>query len=74
MDAFGGLYGEIDLVDGAEDFVDFADCCLWGNVSGMIYIWRGDEGMDLVLEVDGSVEVGNFRIDRFAEHFSLTGV
>lgn len=43
------------MVDGAEDFVDFAD----GG---------------LVLEEDLRVELGNFGVVGFADHFAFAGV
>lgn len=52
LDAFLGLDGEVDLVQGTADLVDLADGCL-------------------VLEIDGRVEVGNFGVDRLAEHLVL---
>lgn len=55
VDAVAGLDGEVDLVQRAEDLIDFAD-------------------LRLVLEEDRGVEVGNFRVDRGADHLALSGV
>jgi hypothetical protein len=68
--AFLGLDGEKDLVQRAEDLVDFADGSLRMRLVTRSYS-RISRRMYLVLEVDGRVEIGNLGVDGFAEHLVL---
>lgn len=76
-DTLLGLDGEVDLVDRTQDLVDLANGGLLCDVS----LRKCDSiGIShfaiayLVLQIDRSVEVGDLRVDRLADHLALTSV
>jgi hypothetical protein len=71
LNAFLRLNCEVDLIDGPEDFVDFAYRCLVLIREDRHIV---DRRNDLVLEVDGGVEEWDFGIDGFADHLSFRSV
>lgn len=64
--------GEVNLIDRAKDFVDFAYSSLYNlSVTVCAFVLRTT---DLVFEVDGSVKKWNFWVDGFANHFTFACV
>ena len=70
------LDGEVDLVDGTENFVDLANRGLMKRVSHLSLRQEvGCKSMPyFVLEVDRGVEVRNLGIHGFANHLALASV
>jgi len=74
LDAFSGLDREIDLVNGAKDFVDFADGGLIGTLVNLRLMNMRVIRTNLVLEVYWGIEVWDFGIDRFADNLAFACV